>query len=130
MAAPLPLNHKATLRRPIGAVTSVFADVPCRLVPSLRQGRGGFESTTYLTWSHYVDFDVSTDSIKVMDGTTRPAGFSELSFFEGDQLDVSLQRGNALVKLAVVWVEWRFIGEDREYIRVYCTRDSRSWTTL
>jgi len=130
MAAPLPLNHTANCRNGIGSTTFRFHDEPCRLVPSVKSGRGGTENTQYLTWTHYVDFNVTANSIKVMDQTTRPAGFSEVSYLDGDQLDVSLGHGDALVSLAVVWVEWRYIGEDREYIRVYCTRDSRSWTHL
>jgi hypothetical protein len=130
MSAPLPLNHRASLFKPFGAVTATWTNKPCRLVPSEKPGRGSDAGTNYVRWSHYIDFDVDTDTIKVMDGTTRASGSDVLAYTDGDGVKVDLQKGDALVSLVVVWVEWRYIGEAREYIRAYCLRDARTWTHL
>jgi len=130
MSAPLPLNHRCALHRPFHAATPLFTNQPCRLVPTLKGGRGSDSGTNYLRWSHYVDLDVNTSTIKVMDNVTRGAGSDVLAYSDGDELKVDLQRGDGLVSLVVVWVEWRYINEPREYIRVYCLRDAQTWTTL
>lgn len=130
MTAPLALVHKATCFVGAGGIVKRFEDEPCRLVPAFKSGRGATETTNYLTWTHYVDFDVNVRTIKIVDQCQRASGFSEIIYTSGDDLKVTLERGDAIVELNVSWVEWRYIGEDREYIRVYCTRDSQFWTHL
>lgn len=130
MAAPLPLNHQADLFEPFGAAIATWINEPCRLVPSLFKGRGAYVAGNYINWSHYVDFNVTANSIKITDGCGRVSGQDLIAWGQGDALRVRTGRGDGTIILAVVWVEWRYIGEDREYIRVYCLRDSSSWTHL
>jgi hypothetical protein len=130
MSAPLPLVHVATYYAAIGGVTPVWTLEPCRAFPTLRSGRGSAGSSVYLTWTHAVDFDVTAQSLKIIDGGARQAGTELVAWSESGELVITYGAGNLQENLAIVYVERRYIGEARAYLRVYCTRQAVNWTHL
>ncbi len=130
MSAPRELVHTADLYKPFGAASATWTGEPCRVVPSLFKGRGGYIASNYINWSHYVDFNVTNNSRQIRDGASRAAGADLIAWAMGDELRCHTGEGDSLLKLAVVWVEWRYFAEPRDYLRVYCLRDDLAWTTL
>jgi len=121
MSAPFPLPDTCSLYRPFGAGTPTYTDLPCRIVPNLTFGRGGTAGPTYLMWTHWIDFEPSTD---VRDGCTRSAGSNYVSYADGDEIRASLE--GRTYSWVVIWVEDRFTNTDNNYCRAYCVRDSVS----
>jgi hypothetical protein len=118
MAAPFPLVQAAAIYRPFGAGVPLATGIPCRVIPSLPQGRGGTAGPTYLTWTHRVDFSPDYD---VRDGCSRASGTNYLTYADGDEVRVVV--GSETWVFVVVLVERRYSGTDRDYTRAYCVRD-------
>ncbi len=92
----------------------------CRLVEQMDEGRR--PETSNLSWSHYIEFDMSVD---VRDGVTRTAGTNSLSYADGDEIRIPDASGTIYV---VVFVIVLGMGSPRAYKRAYLLRDTANFT--
>jgi hypothetical protein len=116
------LTTTCDIFRPFGAASPTATGVACRLVACLERGRGGYASTNYLAWSHYLDVD---DTVDVRDGCSRAAGTTLVSYADGDGVRVPSGAGNTTY--VVVWVTMVNRGTPVQYKRAYLMRDTPAW---
>lgn len=119
---PLPLDSLCDIFRPLGAAAPTYIDVQCRLVPSLRVGRGSISGPTYLMWTHWLDLEPTSD---IRDGCVRAAATNYISYHDGDGIRMVI--GGETWTFVVVWVERRYPDTDQEYLRAYMVRDVVLW---
>lgn len=122
MAPPFELPDRCDIYRPFGAALPTHGNVPCRIVPNERYGRGEATGSTYLEWSHWVDLQPDYD---IRDGCARAAGDNSIAYSDGDEVRATLA-GRAY-RFVVVWVEDRFTNTDGNYTRAYLLRDQVTW---
>lgn len=102
--------------------TLLFSDVPCRQVPRLfnyLEGINTATNTDFYAISHWVDLNPIEDL--TVDGySTVGAGQVRFEFDAGYILYVAT--GIYLLKLRVIYIEPRYTGLPKEYLRLYCQR--------
>lgn len=119
MPVPFDLPDVISIYRPAGAGAPLYSDVPARVVPNLKVGRGSTSGPTYLTWTHWVDLQPTQD---IKDGCTRAAGANYVTYNDGDGVRATL--AGRSYRFIVVWTEDRFTNTPTAYKRVYLIRDS------
>jgi hypothetical protein len=115
------LTTTCDIYRPYGAASPTTTGVPCRLVPCLERGRGGYAGSTYLMWTHYIDVDEGVD---VRDGCARITGADSLAYADGDEVRIPDGSGTRYV---VVWVALFNRGSSLAFKRAYLLRDVPAW---
>ena len=116
MAIPPQMQQTTCeIRRPFGAGSPTYTNVPCRLVADFARSRTA--SGAVPEWTHYLEVNLDVD---ILDGCTRAAGAYGLTYADGDE--VRVPSGGTTPRFVVVWVERVDAGTAREFKRAYLVR--------